>query len=129
MVLALIGLGAARDLCHVRPCPAPPVAGLATDAAPAARAESTTAVPPRATLDLNRAGAGELDALPGIGPVLAARIVEHRRVHGPFRSPDELLAVRGIGPRLLERLRPRVAVPAPGLRSAAPPLQFAKPHP
>ena len=54
------------------------------------------------------ADARALDALPGIGPVLAARIVQHRREHGAFRDPDELLAVRGIGPRLLERLRPLV---------------------
>ena len=59
---------------------------------------------------MNRAGASELDALPGIGPVLARRIVEYRRQHGPFRSVEELRAVRGLGPRLLERLRPRVSV-------------------
>ncbi|HEV2105361.1 MAG TPA: helix-hairpin-helix domain-containing protein [Candidatus Eisenbacteria bacterium] len=44
--------------------------------------------------------------MPGIGPVLARRIVEHRREHGPFRSPEELRAVRGIGPKLYARLRP-----------------------
>jgi competence protein ComEA len=61
-------------------------------------------------VDLNRASISELDALPGIGPVLAGRIVEHRAAHGPFGSLDELLAVRGIGPRLLERLKSRVRV-------------------
>ncbi|MCE9626800.1 MAG: helix-hairpin-helix domain-containing protein [Candidatus Eisenbacteria bacterium] len=63
-------------------------------------------------MDLNRADARALDALPGIGPVLAQRIVEHRQRHGPFRRIDELLAVPGIGPRLLERLRPRLLEPA-----------------
>ena len=67
-------------------------------------------------LDLNRAQAAELDMLPGIGPVLARRIVEYRRQHGPFRRIEELRAVRGVGPRLLERLRPRV-----GVGGAAPP--------
>jgi competence protein ComEA len=52
----------------------------------------------------------ELDALPGIGPVLAARIVEHRRAHGPFRRVEELRAVRGVGPRLFERLHGRLRV-------------------
>jgi competence protein ComEA len=52
----------------------------------------------------------ELDALPGIGPVLARRIVEFRREHGPFRRVDELRAVRGVGPKLLERIRSSVAV-------------------
>jgi competence protein ComEA len=61
-------------------------------------------------LDLNRAGVAELDALPGIGPVLAQRIVEFRREHGPFRRFEELRAVRGVGPRLLERIRPSVAI-------------------
>jgi competence protein ComEA len=64
-------------------------------------------------LDLDSASVAELDALPGIGPVLAARIVEHRRLHGRFRHVDELLLVPGIGPRLLERLRPWLREPAP----------------
>jgi competence protein ComEA len=66
-----------------------------------------------AVVDLNRAAAAELDALPGIGPVLARRIVEHRRRHGPFLRVEELRAVRGVGPRLLARLRPQVRVGTP----------------
>jgi competence protein ComEA len=62
-------------------------------------------------LDLDSASVADLDRLPGIGPVLAARIVEHRRLHGRFRPVDELLLVPGIGPRLLERLRPWLRVP------------------
>lgn len=72
-------------------------------------ADPTRVVPPETLsrkVNLDTATAAELDALPGIGPVLAARIVAHRTRHGPFRSADELLAVPGIGPRLLERLRP-----------------------
>jgi competence protein ComEA len=67
-------------------------------------------VPLASPVDLNRAGPAELDALPGLGPVLAERIVEHRRRHGRFERVEDLLAVRGVGPRLLERLRPRVRV-------------------
>ena len=63
-----------------------------------------------APLDLNRASVAELDGLPGIGPVLARRIVEHRREHGRFRRVDELRGVRGVGPRLIARLKPRVTV-------------------
>lgn len=74
---------------------------------------------PAETVDLNTAGVRELDALPGIGPVLAERIVEHRRAHGPFRTTDELLAVRGIGPRLFERLRPRVRAGASAAGAAS----------
>jgi competence protein ComEA len=49
-------------------------------------------------VDLNAATAADLDALPGIGPVLAQRIVEHRERNGPFRSVEQLDDVPGIGP-------------------------------
>jgi len=62
------------------------------------------------TLDLTTATAAELDALPGIGPVLAGRILAERRRMGGFRRVEDLLAVPGIGPRLFERLAPRVRV-------------------
>nr|WP_297430510.1 helix-hairpin-helix domain-containing protein [uncultured Actinotalea sp.] len=58
-------------------------------------------------VDVNRAGPGELEALPGIGPVLAERIVADRQEHGPFASVDDLQRVRGIGPSLLADLRDR----------------------
>jgi competence protein ComEA len=61
-------------------------------------------------VDLNRAGEAELIALPGIGPALAGRILAERERRGRFRSVDELLEVRGIGPATLERLRERVVV-------------------
>lgn len=58
-------------------------------------------------VDVNTADATALDALPGIGPVLAQRIVDTRAKH-PFSSVDELADVPGIGPSLLSRLRPLV---------------------
>lgn len=60
---------------------------------------------PAPLIDLNRAGAEELQILPGIGPALAGRILEHRQREGPFREPEDLLKVRGIGPATLERIR------------------------
>ncbi len=64
-------------------------------------------------VDPNRAGEAELQTLPGIGPALARRILESRRKEGPFRGPEDLLRVRGIGPATLERIRARVRVGRP----------------
>ena len=61
-------------------------------------------------LSLNTADLGALDGLPGVGPVLAARIVEWRRAHGRFTNVEELGEVSGIGERLLTQLRPLVTV-------------------
>jgi comEA protein len=63
-----------------------------------------------APIDLNKATSEELQTLPGVGPALAGRIVEFREKNGPFRSVDELLKVRGIGEKSLERFRHLVSV-------------------
>lgn len=62
----------------------------------------------RTPVNINTAGTAELIALPGIGPTMARRIVDHRTAHGPFASVDELTHVRGIGPATLRKLRPLV---------------------
>lgn len=59
-------------------------------------------------VDLDRATVEDLSAVPGIGPGLAAEVVRDREEHGPFRSPDGLRRVRGIGPARMERARPWV---------------------
>lgn len=59
---------------------------------------------------VNAATADELETLPGIGPVLARRIVDHRSSHGPFLRLEDMLQVEGIGPKLLERIRPLITV-------------------
>lgn len=62
-------------------------------------------------VNINTATAEELDArLPGIGPVLARRIVEYREKHGPFRSPEDLQNVSGIGPKRFEQLKELIAI-------------------
>jgi competence protein ComEA len=56
-------------------------------------------------VSLSSASAAELDALPGVGPVTAQKIVDYRTAHGGFRSVDDLDAIPGIGPARIEQLR------------------------
>jgi len=63
---------------------------------------------PTRQVDLNTASAARLQQIPGIGPVTAQRIVEYRRKHGPFRTPDDLDAVPGIGAKTIRQIRPYV---------------------
>lgn len=125
LLAALLVLGTAYDLWQARHpnwAPEPGVASSSEAAAPTAaanpeqRPDSAGRAAPERPLELNTATVAELDRLPGIGPVLAGRIVEHRRQHGEFRRVDELLSVPGIGPRLLERLRPWLRDP-PAVRT------------
>lgn len=78
--------------------------------------------PAAAPLDLNRATAAELEALPGIGEVKAAAILAVRDARGGFESMDELESVRGIGPSLAAKLRPLLKLgarpPQAGARTA-----------
>jgi len=64
-------------------------------------------------VDLNGADWPELIQIPGIGPVLARRIVESRQTGGPFLDHEDLMRIRGIGPKTLESVRPYLR-PMPG---------------
>lgn len=77
----------------------------APPSAPPGASEPAAAGSAGAPLHLNTATAEQLDELPGVGPVTAAKIVEYREKHGAFASVDELDAVPGIGPTRLEELR------------------------
>lgn len=66
---------------------------------------------PGGGVDLNRATASELEALPGVGPVLAGRIVTFRDEHGPFGTIEDLLDVPGIGEAKLEQMRSAITAP------------------
>ena len=59
-------------------------------------------------VNINTAGVDELDSLPGIGPVLAQRIIDWRTANGPFTSLEDLLQVSGIGQTTLDGLRDRI---------------------
>jgi competence protein ComEA len=62
-------------------------------------------------IDLNRASAQDLDAVPGIGPALAQRIVEYRQAHGPFQKIDDLeKKVLGFGPKKMAGIKPYLSI-------------------
>ena len=77
--------------------------------------EEASAIPDSANstapVSINTASAPELERLPGIGPVIAQRIVEYREQHGPYQRIEDLLEVEGIGPSKLESLQDYVQVP------------------
>jgi competence ComEA-like helix-hairpin-helix protein len=63
-----------------------------------------------APIDINTASAEDFTKLPGIGPELARRIVAYREKHGPFRRVEDLLVIRGIGPKKWRTVRPYLRV-------------------
>ena len=65
---------------------------------------------PPAAVDINTADAALLQTLPGIGEVLARRIIDWREANGPFRAEEDLLAVDGIGPATLEKIRGQITL-------------------
>ncbi|BCW96052.1 MAG: helix-hairpin-helix domain-containing protein [Fimbriimonadales bacterium] len=89
-----------------------PAPALASNSASRASrsAPKPTAAAPQFPINLNTADAEQLEAIPGIGPVLAQRIIEYRQTHGRFQSVDDLLEVHGIGAKRLENMRPYVTV-------------------
>ena len=61
-------------------------------------------------LNINTATAEELQTLPGIGPAMSEKIIQHRKEHGNFASVDALTDVKGIGTKTLEKLKPYIGV-------------------
>jgi len=87
--------------------------------------------PPAQPININTANLDELQLVPGIGPVTAGKILQMRKSYGSFKSVDDLLAIRGLGPKRLDKMRKYLTVgksvasrPAP---QAAPPA--TKPPP
>lgn len=61
-------------------------------------------------VDVNHASEQELTRLKGVGPAIAKRIVEFRKNMGSFKTPEDLLQVRGIGPKTLDKMRPQILI-------------------
>lgn len=81
---------------------------LAMSAGIASAAQKSQA--PAAKVNINSASVEQLTELPGVGAKLAARIVEHRQKQGPFKSTQELMNVKGIGEKNLQKLQPYLSV-------------------
>jgi len=75
-----------------------------------ASAKATPSPVPAGVVNINTASVSELDALPGIGAKVAARIVEYRQKNGPFKKVEELMNVQGIGEKNFLKLKPQVSV-------------------
>ncbi len=98
------------DFTHVPPAPRRRPAPAASSSSGAGGSASARPPPvPAPKVDVNRADEATLQTLPGVGPVLARRIVETRR-QGPFRTVQDLTRVKGIGPASLARLRDHVTL-------------------
>jgi comEA protein len=77
-------------------------------------ARQTSDAPRNVTaVNLNTATADELEALPGIGPATASRIVEYRQKNGPFKKIEDLMSIKGIGEKSFLKLKPLVTVAPP----------------
>lgn len=78
--------------------------------APAQTAAWDAALRHAREVDVNTAGIAELERLPQVGPALAQRIVADRVAHGPFRTPQDLTRVPGLGPKTYDAVEPYVTV-------------------
>jgi len=77
--------------------------------------------PPASPINLNTATSEQLQEVPGIGPTTADKILQMRKSYGAFKSVDDLLAVRGIGPKRLDKMRKYLVVgKSPTVKSAVP---------
>jgi competence protein ComEA len=90
-------------------------AALVAQSAPAPAAASKAA---GSVVNLNTATVDQLDGLPGIGPAMAARIVEYRQKNGGFKKLEDLMNIRGIGEKNFLKLKPLISVGTP--KPAAP---------
>lgn len=77
---------------------------LAFSQAASRQAQRLEVARPDGAVNVNTADASQLDELPGIGEALAQRIIEERTLNGPFRYPEDLLCVKGIGEKTYQKL-------------------------
>src|SRR6266849_7025889 len=88
---------------------------LFTALALASTASAATKKPPLKPINLNSATSEELQEVPGIGPATADKILQMRKSYGPFKSVDDLVAIRGIGKKRLDKMRKYLTIGKPAV--------------
>ncbi|MDP3992759.1 MAG: helix-hairpin-helix domain-containing protein [bacterium] len=91
------------DISTVLQNPAPTAPAVVSNTTP-------TATPATGIVNINTAGASELDTLPGIGPAYASAIINYRTANGPFVRIDDIVKIKGIGPKTFEKLKSRITI-------------------
>lgn len=76
--------------------------------------------PPAQPVNINTANSEQLQLVPGIGPATADKILQMRKSYGAFKSVDDLLAIRGLGPKRLEKMRKYLTIGKAGAQHATP---------
>jgi competence protein ComEA len=97
--LIVVALGSTRAIARQQTTSNPP---------PAPPAQTTAA--PVTPVNLNTATSADLEKLPGVGPAVAARIIEYRQKNGAFKKIEDLMNVRGIGEKTFLRLKPLITI-------------------
>jgi competence protein ComEA len=87
-----------------------PAFGQAQTTSPAQKGTRQTPSKPATVVNVNTATAAELTQLPGIGAKTAARIIDYRQKKGPFKKPEELMNVQGIGEKSFLKLKAQISV-------------------
>jgi competence protein ComEA len=80
-------------------------------------------------VNINTANSEQLQTVPGIGPATAEKILQMRKSYGAFKSVDDLLAIRGLGPKRLEKMRKYLTVGKPAATKPAAPPPAKSPPP
>lgn len=112
LLIAALALAAAVMIgLHLRVPHSTQVWRMAESEATARSGERMSVAMPQGDVDVNAASAEELTALKGVGPTLAQEIIAERERNGDFHYPEDLINVKGIGEKTLERMREQLRLP------------------